>query len=236
MSDRKRVVRMGRGRGLVPGSAFLLLLLGGGSVLLSACASTAVPKEHLYLLPLLGRGASPSAGKGPVLLVEPVKAVGLCRGDRIWARVSGMEAEPWVRHRWALPAPQVVRRAAAAWARGKGLFSQVRLDPLGVAGDRLCLRLTLTALEEVDRPEGIFARIRMEAFARRISRGKGEGRPSARVVEVEEPVREKDAAGVVRALGRAFGKAMDELLEAWIREGLLERPEETARGVPPGGA
>ncbi len=158
---------------------------------------------------------------GPVLLVLPVEGRGLFRGDRLWAKVSEMEVEPWVNHRWALPAPEVVRQALAAWARGTGLFSRVTTAAAFLPGrEGLTLSAVLLALEEEDTPKGIWGRVRMElelsgrAAGGRVHSWRG-------IVEEREPVEEKSAAGVVRALGRALARGMDKALQAWKKAGIL---------------
>ena len=199
------------------------------ALLLSSCASTSVPKEHLYLLPLPAReGAEPERkGAGPALVVPPVAGEGLFRGNLLWARVSEMEVESWVRHRWALPAPEVVRRALLEWGRRTGAFSLVTGDPALVVGKpRIYLYARLLALEEVDRPEGAVGRVELELRVQKEEwapsgwksaaswRGRARG---------EAPVEGQSAAAVVRALGRAFQQAMDRVLREWRRAGLLEK-------------
>ncbi len=213
-----------------PGRVVLLVLAGAG-LFLSSCASTTIPEEHLYLLPLPGPGAGApgegGAGKGarPFLVVPPVAGTGLFRGDLLWARISDMEVESWVRHRWALPAPEVVRRALLEWGRKSGLFRGVTDDPSFEGEPRIVLRARLLALEEVDRPGGAVGRVELELEARKAGeRGSGETKTISwrGAARGEAPVEGKTAADVVRALGRAFREAMDEVLVEWTRAGILE--------------
>ncbi len=206
------------------------LLFGGwAALLLASCGSSPVPEEHLYILPLPGPARGPAkeagaaAGKGPCLAVLPVKGTGLFQGNLLWARVSSMEVEPWIRHRWALPAPEVVRDALLRWARGTGRFSRVRGDASAAGGGALFLEGRLEGLEEVDAPGGVRAEVRLELT---LFRKDSSGRPVRAwegVVEEAEPVRGRTAADVVRALGRAFQRGMDGALRRWERLGLLRR-------------
>ena len=211
---------------LFPGKVLALPAVAVG-LLLFSCSSTSVPSERLYLLPLPepargpGKKREAPSKKGPFLVILPVKGSGLFRGNLLWARVSDMEVEPWVRHRWALPAPEVVQDALVRWARAAGRFSGVSEDSSAAERGGLLLEGMLEALEEVDAPGRVQARIRLELTLFKKDPLGGRSRAWRGVVEEMEPVGGKSAADVVRALGRAFRRGMDGVLEEWVRAGFL---------------
>ncbi len=185
-------------------------------VFLWQCSSTVVEKEKLYVVRIPWRkGAFPGrSGKIPAFIVGGFKGRGFAMGSRLWARVSESTVEPWIRHKWALPIPELVRMAIYQWAKDTGWFEHAGLGIIGLGKKAWILQGTVISFEEVEKEKVWEGHVEVSLELHEMD-GKNVRTIWRDTLEESVPARARNPDCVVDALGEALGRILSRASSSW---------------------
>jgi ABC-type uncharacterized transport system auxiliary subunit len=176
--------------------------------LLAACGSVRGPATQYYKLDIPPAPAPPGPSEQASLRIEPFRAPGFLRQDRIVYRPSPTEVGFYEYHRWAEPPNDTVTKALAGQLMSRHLFQSVEISDDGEKPDYV-LRGSIEQLQEVDYKGAVKVQVSISAELEDPVRRE---KIWSSIASSECLVKKSDVQAVVAAMGQASQQSIARLV------------------------
>jgi ABC-type uncharacterized transport system auxiliary subunit len=197
---------------MVPRTLIVALL----SLAVGACLSGGKEEEpERYYRVAIERTPTPRASLPVSVVLRPFHNDEILDREGILYQTSDVERGYWISHQWSEPVAGMVRSAIQSDLERSGMFRAVHLFENEALAD-IVVNAEIHEFGEVDGPDGWYGLVDITFEASRLDDGSLVWRGRARH---REKAAKKNVLETVRALGRALGRASDELMKGLAEGG-----------------
>jgi ABC-type uncharacterized transport system auxiliary subunit len=195
---------------------------------LSSVACGSLPRTNYYTLRLPPPPDTRDPQVNVVLGIEPFRATGVLRDDRIVFYESPTELHFYEYHRWSVDPATMLTDLVARRLVQRAVFLEIRRLPAREPVDYI-LRARVLSFEEVDYAAGVKGRVALEMT---LVRSRDRKTLWSETRQAESAAEGKGVAAVVNALDAASARLLDELLPVLVAQVERDLPQGSQPSPP----